>query len=164
MKTGKLIFFCGKMGAGKTTRAREIVRELKGVLFSEDEWLGSVFPNRIQSLRDYVSYSNLLKPQIKKTVQDILRAGVSVVMDFPGNTSDQRAWLKTIYAEVNAPHELVYLDVPDAICLSRIRLRRQDQPERAETDTQAMFEQVTKYFEPPNESEGFNVNRQASDA
>ena len=152
------------MGAGKTTRAREIVRELKGVLFSEDEWLGSVFPNRIQSLRDYVSYSNLLKPQIKKTVQDILRAGVSVVMDFPGNTSDQRAWLKTIYAEVNAPHELVYLDVPDAICLSRIRLRRQDQPERAETDTQAMFEQVTKYFEPPNESEGFNVNRQASDA
>jgi shikimate kinase len=39
MTTGT--FFCGKMGAGKTTLSRSIARERKAVLISEDEWLAA---------------------------------------------------------------------------------------------------------------------------
>ena len=42
-------------------------------------------------------------------------------------------------------------------CLRQIEKRRIEQPERAETDTQEVFEQVTKYFVEPNSSEGFNL-------
>jgi len=35
---GTLIFFCGKMGAGKTTQSLRLAQELNAVLISEDEW------------------------------------------------------------------------------------------------------------------------------
>ncbi|HAU13633.1 MAG TPA: cell division protein ZipA, partial [Gammaproteobacteria bacterium] len=76
---------------------------------------------------------------------------------FPGNTVAQRAWLKSVFSEIGADHELVYLEVPDEVCLARIEKRRNEQPERAATDTENMFFQVTKYFVEPSADEGFNL-------
>ena len=69
MKKGTLVFFSGKMGAGKTNKSKEIALERNAVLLSEDEWLESIYPNKISSLDDYIKYSSLLKPQIKKLLQ-----------------------------------------------------------------------------------------------
>ncbi len=60
MDKGVLTFFCGKMGAGKTTKAREISQKRNAVLLSEDEWLASIYPNSIKSLEDYIKYSGRL--------------------------------------------------------------------------------------------------------
>ncbi|MBW4467113.1 MAG: ATP-binding protein [Pegethrix bostrychoides GSE-TBD4-15B] len=157
MSKGALTFFCGKMGAGKSTKASEIAREVNAVLLSEDEWLASLYPNKISSLNDYIEYSNLLKPQIKKLVQAILSSGTNVVMDFPANTLSQRDWFRSIFSEIEAPHSLVYIDLPNEICLKQIGKRCIEQPERAATDTAEMFEQVTKYFMAPTSEEGFNI-------
>ncbi len=157
MKKGVLTFFCGKMGAGKSTKAGEIAKELNAVLLSEDEWLTSLYPNKISSLNDYIEYSNLLKPQMKSLVQSILASGTDVVMDFPANTLSQRDWFRIIFSEIDAPHNLVYINLPNEICLKQIDKRRIEQPERAATDTPAMFEQVTRYFTAPTPDEGFNV-------
>ena len=91
MNKGHLIFFCGKMGAGKSTSAAKIAHERNAVLLSEDEWLGSLYPDSIHSLKDYILYSGKIKPPIKKLVQGILTAGTDVVLDFPANTQSQRA-------------------------------------------------------------------------
>ncbi len=159
MKKGVLTFFCGKMGAGKSTKSHLIAQEKNSVLLSEDEWLESLYPNSISSLEDYIKYSNQLKPQMKKLVQNILIAGTDVVMDFPANTVFQRKWFKSIFSEIDASHELIYLDVSNEICLEQIAKRRLEHPERASTDTEAMFEQVTKYFVEPCSEEGFNISR-----
>jgi len=161
MNKGMLTFFCGKMGAGKSTKSRDIAQENNAVLLSEDEWLESIYPKTITSLEDYIKYSNLLKPQIKKLVQSILVTGTNVVMDFPANTIPQRKWFRNIFSEVEAPHNLVYIDLPNEICLEQIKKRRIEQPERAVTDTAEMFEQVTKYFVEPTFEEGFNTTRVA---
>ncbi|KHT51970.1 cell division protein ZipA [Alteromonas marina] len=157
MNKGTLTFFCGKMGSGKSTKAREIAQKNNAVLLSEDEWLASVYPNKISSLNDYIEYSNLLKPQIKKLVQSMLSAGTNVVMDFPANTLSQRDWFRGIFSEIEAPHNLIYIDLPNADCLKQIEKRRKEQPERSATDTPDMFEQVTKYFMAPIPDEGFNL-------
>ena len=102
---------------------------------------------------------NLLKPQIKQLVQSILVAGTDVVMDFPANTLSQRAWFKTIFSEIEARHNLIYIDATNALCLEQIGKRRLAQPNRAATDTPAMFEQMTKHFMEPALEEGFNVTR-----
>ncbi|CAB9503375.1 cell division protein ZipA [Seminavis robusta] len=155
---GTLVFFCGKMGAGKSTLSRQIAKERRAVLLSEDEWLASVYgPDRITSLTDYIEHSNRLKPPMKKLVQSILDAGTDVVMDYPANTIAQRKWFQGIFSEVSAAHDLMYLDVEDSLCLKRIAKRRREEPERAKTDTPEMFAQVTKYFEPPTEDEGFTI-------
>ncbi|WPD23362.1 MAG: ATP-binding protein [Candidatus Electrothrix scaldis] len=152
-----LVLFCGKMGAGKTTKSHEIAKDRNAVRLSEDEWLGVLYPDKIQTLDDYIKYSNRLKPLVKKLAQSILKSGATVVMDFPANTIAQRQWLKSIFSEIDAAHELIYLDVPNEVCLQHIAKRRVEQPERATTDTEMMFEQVTKYFVEPSREEGFNI-------
>lgn len=152
------------MGAGKSTKSKEIALKRNAVLLSEDEWLASLYPNKISSLEDYIKYSSRLKPQIKKLVQSILVAGTDVVMDFPANTLLQREWFRKIFTEINAPHSLIFIDVPNEICLKQIEERRTAQPERATTDTAEMFEQVTKHFAEPTPREGFNITRVSSNA
>lgn len=155
---GTLVFMCGKMGAGKSTLSRNITTERQAILLSEDEWLAAIYPDEIKSFEDYLKFSRRLKPLLKRHVQSLLNAGLSVVMDFPANTRNQRAWFKEIFVECGAPHELVYLDASDEKCLRQIGQRRESHPERAHFDTEAVFHQVTAYFQAPTEDEGFNVN------
>jgi predicted kinase len=156
-KKGTLIFFCGKMGAGKSTKAQQMVRETGALLLSEDDWLATIYPEEIRSFDDYRKYSARIKLLLKNHVRDILNAGMSVVMDFPGNTRNQRAWFKEICAGHEIPHKLVYLDVDDKLCLKQIAQRRKAHPERAQFDTEEVFHQVTGYFQAPSEEEGLDI-------
>lgn len=157
MSKGKLTFFCGKMAAGKSTLSKRIAQEQNAVLLSEDEWLESLYPNKIKTLAHYIELSNLLKPLVKKHVQLILSTGTNVVMDFPANTVSQRAWLKSIYTEINTSHNLIYIKADNEKCLRNLEKRRAEQPKRMKTDTIEMFEQVTQYFVEPQTEEGFNI-------
>jgi len=154
---GELIFFCGKMGAGKSTLSAKIAHERSAVLISEDEWLAALFPGQIKDFNDYINYSSRLKPVLKSHVEQMLVVGTTVVLDFPGNTRKQRAWFKDIYAQRGIPHKLYYVDVEDEVCLKQLKQRQKEQPQRAQFDTEDVFRMVTEYFEPPEESEAFNV-------
>ncbi|MEM7180204.1 MAG: ATP-binding protein [Spirochaetota bacterium] len=148
---GTLVFFCGKMGAGKSTKAKEFATELGAILLSEDDWLAKVYPEEIQNFADYRKYSARLKPLLAEHVRSILNKGISVVMDFPGNTRKQRAWFKEIFLQDNIPHKLIYLQVEDDICLKHLKQRRKTSPERSQFDTEEVFHQVTSYFEASTE-------------
>jgi predicted kinase len=157
MNKGKLTFFCGKMGAGKSTKSIELSQGSDTVLLSEDELLTSLYPNQIKTFADYLKLSKQLKPQLKKIAQSILLSGTNVVLDFPANTHNQRQWFKALCNEIEAIHELIYIDLSDEACLKQIEQRRAQQPERLNTDTKAMFEQTTAYFQAPDIDEGLNI-------
>lgn len=157
MKTGTLILFAGKMGAGKSTKSKAVMESRNAVRISEDEWLSALYPGQIASFEDYIRHASLLKPLLKTHIAAILRTGIDVVMDFPANTVKQRQWFLEILTDAGAENELIYLDVSDEVCLEQIAKRRAEQPERAVFDTEAMFHEVTRYFQPPEESEGFNI-------
>ena len=156
-KTGILIFFCGKMGAGKSTKSKEFAFDNNAVLLSEDEWLSILYPQQILSFDDYIKYSALLRPLIKSHVQKILLTGTNVVLDFPANTVKQRSWFRSIVNEIDTQHQLIYLEVSDEQCIKQINKRREEQPERSAFDTEEMFYHVTQYFEIPLDSEELNV-------
>lgn len=158
-ESGTLMFFCGKMGAGKSTKSKEVTLENSAVLISEDAWLSMLYPGQILTFDDYLKYSALLRPLIKSHVQQILLTGTTVVLDFPANTSKQRAWFKNIVLEIDAKHQLIYLDVSDEKCIKQIAQRRLEQPERSDFDTEEMFHHVTKYFEVPTESEELHITK-----
>lgn len=165
MCAGKLTFFCGKMGSGKSTRSRTIAQATGAVLLSEDDWLAALYPGDIVTLADYVERATRLRAPITALVQSLLRAGTPVVMDFPANTPQQRDGFRALYREIDAAHELVYVEASDAQCLAQIAVRRVAEPERAATDTPEMFAAVTRHFVPPQSDEGFNVTRvSAADA
>ncbi|MCA1031166.1 ATP-binding protein [Bacillus timonensis] len=156
-QVGTLYFFCGKMGAGKSTKAKQLAKEKHAVLLSEDEWLSILYPNQIASFEGYLTFSAQLKPLVKKHVQNILSVGTDVVMDFPANTKKLRKWFLDIASEVNASHQLIFLHVKNEQCLRQIAQRRIEQPERAAFDTEAVFIHVTKFFEAPEASEGLHI-------
>ncbi len=154
---GTLIFFCGKMGAGKSTAAARMAEESGAILLSEDTWLAALYPDEIAGLPDYLKYSARLKGLLTGHVRSLLLSGQSVVMDFPGNTRKQRAWFREIVEQDGIPHRLIYLNVPDTVCLERIAKRRTEQPDRAAFDSEEVFHHITSFFEPPTEDEAFNV-------
>ncbi|MCB1158131.1 MAG: ATP-binding protein [Leptospiraceae bacterium] len=154
---GTLFFFCGKMGAGKSTYSKKLVDELKAIYLSEDDWLSAIYPEEIKNFDDYIKYSSRLKPLLKEHVQRILHSGISVVMDFPGNTRQQRAWFKEIFSGAQIPHKLIYLKADDGLCLKRLEQRRKSSPERARFDTEEVFYQVSSYFQAPTDDEEFNI-------
>jgi predicted kinase len=156
-KKGTLTFFCGKMGAGKSTKSKIIALKKNAVLVSEDIWLEAHYPNQINSFEEYVKFSMLIKPFVKLHIQQILNTGTNVVMDFPANTFKQRVWFKELCSQIECEHELIFLDVSDEQCLLRLAKRRNEQPQRAAFDTEAVFTHVTKFFEYPSESERLNI-------
>jgi adenylate kinase family enzyme len=157
VQTGTLLLFSGKMGAGKSTMSKQLAQERSAVLISEDEWLSALYPSKISSFDDYLHYSAILRPLIKDHVMKILAIGSDVIMDFPANTINQRKWFKELISAANAQNILIYLNVSDKIYLEQIEKRRMEQPERAVYDTESMFIEVTKYFQAPDEREGFNI-------
>jgi predicted kinase len=117
---GKLLFLCGKMAAGKSTMARQLAARENAMLFEQDHWVETLFPGMIVNVATYLEYSGRINKLIAPIVVDLLRRGITVVMDFPGNTVNQRAWFRLIIGEAGAEHELHCLDTPDAICLAQL--------------------------------------------
>lgn len=157
MDSGTLIFFCGKMGAGKSTKSCQVAAERNAVLISEDEWLTALYPGEISTFDDYLLYSKRLKSLVQSHVECILRAGTNVVLDFPANNRKQRDWFRRLISNTESPYEFYYLKASDELCLKRIAQRQIEQPERAVFDTEAVFYRVNKYFEIPHESEGLEI-------
>lgn len=152
-----LYLICGKIASGKSTLAAELAVRPMTVLISEDIWLSRLYPNEIKTLEDYVQRSKCLRDVIERHVADLLRAGVSVVLDFPANTDKQRRWMRGISDKEGVPHELYYLDVPDELCKKRLKARNESGSHEFEV-TEAQFEQFTSYFMPPMPEEGLVVS------
>ena len=152
-----LHFFCGKLAAGKSTLARKLAEKNNAILFVEDEWLSHLFPEEIATISDYIKYTPRLKKVILSHVVSLLSHGISIVMDFPANTVDQRRWFRGLYETANVAHTLHYLDVSNEICKQQLRERSREKPEGSAFTTDAEFEGITKYFQPPSKKEGFNM-------
>jgi predicted kinase len=156
---GKLIFLCGKMASGKSTLAKELAEREQAILLVQDELLDHLFPDEITDIPGFDKYSSRLRNALAPHVCALLSSGVSVVLDFPGNTRAQRAWFRGLFERVNAGHELHFVDASDALCKHQLRDRSQHLPPGTPWTTDAEFEAITAYFQPPSEDEQFNVVR-----
>ena len=157
--SAKLIFLCGKMAAGKSTLARELAERERAVLLVEDEFLDRLFPGEIQDIAGYVRRSIRVKNALGPHICALVALGVSVVLDFPGNTRSQRAWFSQLIETSRAAHELHVIDASDAVCKRQLRARSQALPAGAAWTTDEEFDAVTAYFEPPADEEGFTIIR-----
>ena len=53
----KLIFFCGKMAAGKSTLARQLADRENAVLMIQDQLLDTLFPGLVLNVASYLEYA-----------------------------------------------------------------------------------------------------------
>ena len=154
--TATLHLLCGKIAAGKSSLAAQLGAAPLTVIVSEDQWLFHLFGAEMATVEDYVRCAAKLRKAMAPHVVDLLRAGMSVVLDYPANTLANRAWMKGIAEEAGVPHQLHWLDVPDEVCKARMRARNAaGDHEFAPTDEH--FDLITAYFVPPTAAEGLEI-------
>ena len=156
---GTLLFLCGKMASGKSTLARALAEREHAMLFVQDDWIDTLFPGAVVNVATYLEYSGRINRLLAPHVVDLLQRGVSVVMDFPGNTRNQRAWFRQIIDRAGAEHELHFVDTPDEISKAQLRERSRHLPPGTPWTSEADFDLIASHFKPPAEDEGFTVIR-----
>jgi predicted kinase len=119
-------------------------------------WLGTLYRDEQKTLEDYVRNSRRLREVMGDHVVALLKAGVSVVLDFPANTPASRQWMRSLIERAGADHRLHFLDVPDDVCKARLRARNAAGTHAFNT-SDAEFDLFTSYFVPPSADEGFEV-------
>lgn len=151
-----LHLFCGKVAAGKSTLAAKLADRDATVLIAEDDWLAALFAEEMSTPKDYVRYAAKLRWIIGPHIVSLLKAGLSVVLDFQANTVESRAWMRAILEQTDADHALHMLVPPDETCLARLRARNAggDHPFSV---TEAQFHRIAQHFVPPTPEEGFDV-------
>jgi hypothetical protein len=84
-----------------------------------------------------------------------------VVLDFPGNTAKDRAWIRSLFEAANAGHELHVIEASDELCKTRLQTRNETMPEGLYFGhvPEDIFDPVTSLIVPPSEAEGFNLIR-----
>ena len=151
---------CGKIAAGKSTLSANLGEAERTIVISEDRWIGQLYPRELRTFADYFQRCDRLRSTLAPHIVDLLRADVSVVLDFQANTVRSRQWMRALFEEAEASHRLHFLDVTDEVCRSRMHARK---AAGGDGLSDAEFDHVTSFFAPPDPSEGFNVIRYGDD-
>ena len=151
-----LYLVCGKIAAGKSTLARCLTARPATLLIIQDHWMSNLFPTDVRTIDDFARLSARLRVAMAPHIVDILRQGLSVVLDFPANTVSYRNWMRSLITQADVAHELHLLDVPDTVCKERLRQRNAD-GEHPYQVSEATYDLFTSYFVPPGTDEDFNV-------
>ncbi|WP_345994005.1 ATP-binding protein [Sulfurimonas sp. HSL-1716] len=153
----KLHFLCGKMAAGKSTLSKKLAEKHDALLLCEDTMLEKLYPAEITTIHDYLKYSQRLKELLKEHIVELLKKGNDIVLDFPANTKNQRAWFREIFESANVEHVLHFVDKSDDVCKAQLRKRNENLPKDAPLTSEETFDAITGYFEAPGNAEGFCI-------
>ena len=157
MRKGTLIFPCGKIAAGKSTLMKELSEREGAVLLVLDDFLERLFPGQVVDIASFVTCSTRIRDALAPHICSLLSMGISVVLDFPGNTRKQRSWFRQLCQQAGAGHELHFIEASGDVCKRQLRARSRDLPAGTKWTTDADFDAITAYFEPPAADEDFNV-------
>ena len=130
----KLYLIFGLPGAGKTTRAIAIAKATGAVRLCPDEWLAAMgislvdYPIRFR-LQDHM----ILHGEI------LLRAGVSVIIEFGSWSRSERETIRQIAVHTDAGTELHFVDAPLPELARRVL-------ERGGPDAKSLVEDVLLKF------------------
>jgi predicted kinase len=147
---------CGKVASGKSTLCAELAQGPATIVVAQDHWMARLYPNEIKTVPDYIRLVPRLRAAMGPHLTDLLRAGLSVVLDWPANTVASRAWMRNVFEAAAASHKLHVLAVPDEICLERLWARNAAGAHEYKVSP-TEFEELGRYFEPPTPAEGFDV-------
>jgi predicted kinase len=155
-ETPTLHMICGKIAAGKSTLARRLADAPATIVISEDVWLSTLYADEQRTVAEYARNARRLRAVMGGHIEALLRAGLSVVLDFPANTVANRQWMRGLFEKAGAAHRLHFIDLPDAVCKARLRQRNTAGTHQF-TVTDAEFDEITGYLVPPSADEGFET-------
>ena len=148
MSEGRLILTCGLPGAGKTKLATQLAADRSAVRLTKDEWLWALGSTPWdEPTREKVEH------ELWRLAQEILRLGVSVVLDFGLWAQIERDEMRSAGRRLGAGVELHYLDVPIDELWRRIEARNSEPPWDSYPISRADLDGWLRVFQEPDAAE-----------
>jgi len=151
-----LHLFCGKIAAGKSTLAARLADAPNTVLLSEDMFLSLLYPGEIRTLADYARCSDRLRAAIGPMIVELLRNGMSVILDFQANTQAVRGWMRGLIEAAEVHHQLHFMRASDTVCKQRLHARNESGNHQYRV-SDADFQLFNSYVVAPEPADGFNT-------
>jgi predicted kinase len=144
----RLILTCGLPGAGKTTLARQLAVDRNAVCLTKDEWLWALGSTPWdEPAREKVEH------ELWRLAQEILRLGLSVVLDFGLWARIERDEMRGVARGLGVGVELRYLDPPTDELWRRIEARNFEPPWDGYPIRRADFDGWLRVFQAPDAAE-----------
>jgi predicted kinase len=144
----RLLLTCGLPGAGKTALARQLAVDRSALRLTQDEWLIALGSSPWDaSTREKVDH------ELWRLAQEVLRLGLSVVLDFGLWTRIERDEMRSVARGLGVGVELHYLDVPTDELWRRIEARNFEAPWNGYPIGRADFDEWLSIFQAPDPAE-----------
>jgi len=144
----RLILTCGLPGAGKTTVARQLAADRGAVRLTKDEWLWALGSTPWDApTQEKVGH------ELWRLAQDILRLGLSVVLDFGLWARSERDEMRFVARDLGVGVELHYVDATADELWRRIDARNSQPPWASHPIRRADLDEWIQLFDAPDAAE-----------
>lgn len=140
--------FCGLPGAGKTTLAKRLEAEGRGIRLCTDDWQAELGVPHAET-----SFHERLQPVLYRHALDLLRHGTDVILEDGLWRREERVEKFSDARAAGARIELHVFDVDLELLWSRLQQRNAELAQGAYPMTREELELAWSLFEPPDASE-----------
>lgn len=150
----KVILLCGKVGAGKTTYARKLMRANPAIHLSTDDLMLQLFPQPLGERYDEVVAK--VQRYLYERAADIVAIGVDVILEGTGWRRAGRLATTSFFRERGIPFEWHYIDITDEAWRAHIDARNREVLEGSSNIyyvDEGLLEKCLELFETPQKDE-----------
>jgi len=122
----KIIHLCGKVGVGKTTYAKKLVKEENAVYLNRDELVFKLFPNYPAQSKFHDEIEKTSNEYLVEKAVEIARAGATVILEGRNWFSHSRKEMRDFFTRLGIPFEMHFIDVHEEKRLKQLEKRNRE--------------------------------------